>query len=638
LEREQTALDKLLKRYDGYNQYKLADKAYNYVEAKKRYNKEKKVFSDKQEKERELVNDINALEARKRELDQTHSVLEQKRTRLQSHEVWNLEKERTDELEALSDLQKDYGKKDKTLTEKKQQELSTKEKQQQLDAELDELDRELADRLDYLDHDADDASFMQHSINKDDFQRHKDTDHDFAIWKKEAEQHYQAIESITDQLREYEQMKQKISELDGDIASTRMAMDTLKQEEQDWLGIFEKDKQDKLSEIHTWAEQHAFLPISDDVLKQTARDMYRLYEPVSYETIRSPFVEAANDYQLEINKQIALKDSRITSLNEDVRAKELALDELKAKRDPEPPNQQEVTREAREKLAEAGHTFVPFYEAVEFQAHVPDDVRRQMEAALIDTGLLDALITNEAVPIQHDRILEASPHMMAHTLADYLQPDLDDDSALSPVKVDEVLRSILVDDDADSAAINGDGTYRIGLMHGHAVPVEQVRFIGRNARKRYRQEQIDQLLAEIETLEAEKQTAEQAIEALRIDIKRAKEALAHFPNDEDLSESFSHIKEKRLDIKKYEKRLHELDEQMTGMNQTYREIKSKLDTATRDFNLEFSLEAYQEAKQIMRTYEKGLHGLINEHTTYRHTAQHLQQATERLEELAAEVD
>src|SRR5699024_11149724 len=160
----------------------------------------------------------------------------------------------------------------------------------------------------------------------------------------------------------YEQMKQKISELDGDIASTRMAMDKLKQEEQDWLGIFEKDKQDKLSEIHTWAEQHAFLPISDDVLKQTARDMYRLYEPVSYETIRSPFVEAANDYQLEINKQIALKDSRITSLNEDVRAKELALDELKAKRDPEPPNQQEVTREAREKLAEAGHTFVPFYE------------------------------------------------------------------------------------------------------------------------------------------------------------------------------------------------------------------------------------------------------------------------------------
>src|SRR5699024_12500000 len=125
------------------------------------------------------------LNRRTRDVAKRNSVLKQKRTRLERHEVWNLEKERTDELEALSDLQKDYGKKDKTLTEKKQQELSTKEKQQQLDAELDELDRELADRLDYLDHDADDASFMQHSINKDDFQRHKDTDHDFELWKKE---------------------------------------------------------------------------------------------------------------------------------------------------------------------------------------------------------------------------------------------------------------------------------------------------------------------------------------------------------------------------------------------------------------------------------------------------------------------
>ncbi|TFJ94288.1 TIGR02680 family protein [Lentibacillus salicampi] len=639
LEREATALEKLLKRYDTYNQYKLADKANQYVEAKKRYNKEEKTFSEKQNQKQKLEASIAEFEERKRELDQTSAVLEQKRNRLQSHKVWNLETEKQNEEKGLRELKADHDKRDKALTEKKQQELRTKERQEQLEADLDDMGRELGDMIDDLDQDAEDASFLQHSLNKDDFERHQDTDHDFSVWKKEAEQHYQALESITDQLREYEQKKTAIADLDGDMASAKMDQDKLKQEEQDWLGIFEKDKQDKLSEIHTWAERYDFLPISDEVLQQTSRDMYRLYEPVKYENIRTAFVQAGTDYELEINKQIARKDSRITRIEEDIRSKQLDLDELKKKRDPEPPNQQEQTRDARRKLAESGYHFVPFYEAVEFQEDTPEDVRQNIEAALIDAGLLDALITDEAFPIEHDRILEATPNMMAHTLADYLQPDLDDKATVSEVRVDEVLRSILVDDDtADSVVINGDGTYQIGLMRGHAVRVEQVRFIGRNARKRYRQQQIEQLTAEIEALETEKQTVEQDIDALRVNIQEAKDAIAAFPVDEDLAESFSHIKEKRFDISQYEKKLHEMDEQMSQLNQAYREIKSKLDVETRDFNLEFSYEAYQQAQRIMRQYEKDLHSLINKHTTYRYTAQQLQQTQERLDELVSEVD
>ncbi|RYG73748.1 TIGR02680 family protein [Lentibacillus lipolyticus] len=640
LEREQTALEKLLKRYDAYNQYKLADKADHYVDAKKRYNTESKALAEKQEKERHLTNELTELEERKRTLEQTYDVLEQKRSRLQSHKVWNLEEERKGEITKLNEIKQDHAKKDSALTGKKQQELATKEKRQQLDATLDELHRELEDMLANLDQDADDASFPQHDINKHDFRRHMAAEHDFTIWKKEASQHYKALESITGELRELEQKKTRISELDHQMAATRQELDTVKQEEQDWLGIFEKDKQDKLTEIHTWAENHAYVPVTDDVLQQTSRDMYSLYEPVSYERIRAPYVEAVRDYQMEISEKIALQNSRMTTLEADIRAKKADLSTLKEKRDPEPPNQREQTREARQQLTEAGHAFAPFYEAVEFQEHVPDDVRVQMEAALLDAGLLDALIINETVPLMHDRILHASPNMMAHTLADYLQPDVDDDTELSAVKVDEVLRSILVDSDADadSSAINGDGTYQIGLMRGHAIPVERVRFIGRNARRRYRQEQIEQLTAEIDALKADKQAVEREVDTLKEHVQAAKNALDVFPTDDDLAESFSHIKEKRFAISQYEKTLRDLDEQMNKLTQAYREMKSKLDAETRTYNLEFAFAAYQEAAKIMREYEMNLHGLITKHTTYRHTAQQIEQANERLEELTAEVD
>ncbi len=640
LEREQTALEKLLKRYDAYNQYKLADKAAHYVNANKRYNNETAVLTEKQAQERDLTNEITALQERKRTLEQNHDVLEQKRTRLQSHKVWNLEEERKSELAKLKEIEQDHAKKDSTLTGKKQQELATKEKQQKLVASFDELHRELEDMLVDLDHDAEAASFLQHEINKHDFDRHRQTEHDFTIWKKEAEQHYRKLESLTGELRELEQKKTRIAELDQKMASTRQELDTVKQEERDWLGIFEKDKQDQLSEIHQWAENHAYVPVTEDILQQTSRDMYHLYEPVGYERIRTPYVEAVRDYQMQMKEQIALKNSRITTLKEDIRTKEAELSALKAKRDPEPPNQRETTRDARKQLAEAGHVFAPLYEAVEFQEHVPENVRVQMEAALNDAGFLDALLTNEAIPLQHDRILQASPNMMAHTLADYLQPDLVDDAKLSPVQVDDVLRSILVDSDADAekAAINADGTYQVGLLHGHAVPVERVRFIGRNARRRYRQEQIEQLSAELDALQVEQQVVQREVDELKDNVQAATDALDAFPQDDDLAESFSHIKEKRFAIGQYEKTLRELDEQMNQLTQAYREMKSKLDAETRAYNLPFSFAAYQEAAQQMREYEIALHGLITKHTTYRHTAQQIEQANERLEELAAEVD
>src|SRR5699024_3210746 len=253
---------------------------------------------------------ITEMEARKRELDQTSDVLEQKRTRLQNHKVRNLETEKHNEKKSMQEIRNDHANKDKTLTTKKQQELRAKERQDELEANLDEQVHELDDMIDDMDQDAADASFLQHSLNKEDFRRNQNTDHDFTVWKKEAEAHAQARETSTSQPRVCQRKEEKIAELDREMAAEKFEMHKLKQEEHDWLSIFEKDKQDKLSEFHTWAEQHGFLPISDDILQQTARDLYRLYESNSYENIRSPFVEAGNDYQLEINKQIARNDSR----------------------------------------------------------------------------------------------------------------------------------------------------------------------------------------------------------------------------------------------------------------------------------------------------------------------------------------
>lgn len=639
LEREHEAISKLIKRYDAYNEYALVEKANGYVEAKKRLTNEEKDVQAKIERSQSLDQEISELKTRALELEQSSHVLEQKRDRLQGHKVWNLEKERTEEQSALNEIKTDLDKKDKQQTDKKRQELATKADQEKYEAEISSAEGEIEDLLADLDDDAEASGFNQHALNVQDFKRHKDAGHDFTVWKQESENHFQKLEEISEQLRTYEQLKKELAELDKTIATVKQDVDKLKQEENDWTGIFEKDKQDKLDEIHAWSEKHDFFALDGAVLQQTARDMYQLYEPVNYETIRTPFVRANNEFQLRINEDIATHNSKHKELENKVNEKQTTLAEWKNKQDPEPPNQQVETKEARKQLKAAGTNFVPFYEAVEFQDHVPVDVRKRIEAALLDTGLLDALITPEATEVQHDRVIQAKPNMMAYTLADYLLPDGGEDSVVSSAKIDEVLRSILVDSETEEdVVIHEDGTYAIGLLHGHAVPVENVRFIGRNARKRYREEQIELVTAEINALKEEQQGIVWVVNQLKSDIQAADEALRNFPNDADLQVSFSSIEKKRFEINESEKQLQRYNDQMNTTYKQYQAVKGTLDSQTRTLNIEFSYVSYQEAKNRMRQYDKALHGLITKHTTYRHKQDSLKHANTRLAELIAEVD
>src|SRR5690625_7389572 len=115
--------------------------------------------------------------------------------------------------------------------------------------------------------------------------------------------------------------------------------------------------------------------VHDELVQQTSRNMYNLYEPTTYETIRTPFVGVNNDFQMGINETIATKNSYLTELARQIQEKQETLKEWKEKREPEPTNQQDETKEARKTLKKAGDSFIPLHEADEFQKQVPDGVQ-----------------------------------------------------------------------------------------------------------------------------------------------------------------------------------------------------------------------------------------------------------------------
>lgn len=640
LDREQEALQKVVSRYDDYNAYRLVDISHDYLDMTKKLNKETQIIQDKTNEQTQLKQEISSLSERYRALEQSSTILNKKKERLQNHKVWNLEEERANEVKVLVETQADFKKKDQSLLTKKRRELQMNEQHDQLEADIATNLSMQTDLLIDMENDANEASLLEHSINVEDFKRHQLTSHDFSVWEKETEKHYHKLDTISQRLREFERVKQDITERDKKIAETRLLIDQTKQEESDWKDIFEKDKQDKLSDIHAWTNQHPFFSVNEELLQQTSRDMYRLYEPTPFETIRQAFLTVNTNYQMGINESIATKNSQVTEMNRELQNKQDELKEMREKKDPEPPYRQMETTRERETLTQKGHIFIPLFEAVEFQDHVPLDQRNYIEAALLDAGLIDALIVDGEIPLKSDRVIRPDPQVMAHTLADYLIPDLNETSPLSAVKVDEVLRSILVDGGRGSkTSLNQiDGTYHIGLLEGCATEIDRVKFIGKTARQRYREEQIELVLLEIEAFEQELKEMRTVIASLQQEKQAADEAMIIFPHDKDLAESFKHIKEKRFQLEQVEKQLIQENLEVQRAHDVYQRIKRALDVETSQMNIHYSAEAYQEAKYITRRYEKDLSHLKTMHVTFINHHNNLDQGKAHLEELIVEID
>ncbi|MDY0405018.1 hypothetical protein P5G51_006045 [Virgibacillus sp. 179-BFC.A HS] len=158
--------------------------------------------------------------------------------------------------------------------------MHTKETLATLENDLDVHEQAMNDMLEDLQADAQDADFSDHALNEHDFNRNRKELFDFTVWKQETEKHYEKLEKAGEQLRTYEQLKNQVIDFQKRIADVNQEMDKSRQEEKDWLQIFENDKQEKLSEIYQWTKQFDFFRVEEAILQGTARKMDVLYEKI----------------------------------------------------------------------------------------------------------------------------------------------------------------------------------------------------------------------------------------------------------------------------------------------------------------------------------------------------------------------
>lgn len=205
LEREFTANEKLMKQYDPYNHYMLAERAEKVAQA------QAKLENVTNENER-LITEAHQLQQliEQLKLDQKQyyiekGVAEEEEQSLQNHEVWRLQKDLTTQTEELLKKEQQLQNYSDKVEEQKKKHRHAVDEDRELQDDLYTFQKKQQEQLDIMGDDAEESAFIQHAINKEDSQKPRATPFDFTLWEKEAKGHLDYLRQV-EKLVEKEQL------------------------------------------------------------------------------------------------------------------------------------------------------------------------------------------------------------------------------------------------------------------------------------------------------------------------------------------------------------------------------------------------------------------------------------------------
>lgn len=291
----------------------------------------------------------------------------------------------------------------------------------------------------------------------------------------------------------------------------------------------------------------------------------------------------------------------------------------------------------------AGRAGAPLWQLVDFAAHVAEDAKAGIEAALEAAGLLDAWITPQGVVLDaatHDvRLLARQKHR--ESLADWLQPSIPGAAACAAVSVEtvtDILRSIACADSETADAevwISPAGEFRIGTARG-AWSKPAAAYIGYTARANARRRRLSEIEARLAELDAAIAVIDAALARIAGDIEILREECERAPSDEvllraqaQLSVAESARRDAQAQLAQAESRLADADHARSRANQA-------LEQDARDLQLPSQRAALEMYATLLNEYRLAMSALADSIRQHRRAFAELQEQQQR-ESVAREI-
>ncbi|MBF2663975.1 TIGR02680 family protein [Listeria seeligeri] len=607
LEREERALNKLNDAYEMFYTDKLRNIAKKWLDNKASTDKKQQELNRKRKEYTELLQEQAWLEEEEQTIRVNLAIWREENEELSKHQVFQLISEEEKIKEALVKGEKAIEKLEKQLKLKEGYILSITQKTEALEIKMAEYNRELVELLNEMDDHAETAGYLaQHQIHLDSYNRSKDRPA-LSYWRKQNTANLHHLQACIEKLKDLQRETNELKRIDGELGSTLEERDQHAKKILHWQQIFVDEREKVEGNLIEWRKELPF-ELKGTVFNEILHNLESIYEEFTrFDDIIKPLYKVINEEEQRLAREIIPIDSEIDILKTKINNKELEKKEWQEKREPEP-LRSGASSEFREYLHAQKKDIYPFYDCVDYRKEITEEVKNKLEGALLESGIVDALVANEKLELDGDKQLIPSPLKDAKaTLAEYLVPDCDS------LKVDKeiiqgILQSIEVTSDAldqnESWKINTDGTYQVSLMRGKVSSKYQATFIGKSSRERYRKEQIEKLMGEIITLTYQVNELQDKKQQLNQKKEMVKVALEALPEDENMLMAFNEKSNEEKLRADCDLKLERTQNLLTMAQKKVNSLKMGLKQFNKNDELVLDLFVFQEALKSMQDYEE----------------------------------
>ena len=643
------AAKQIEKVYDQYNQIVLYDKALLFCDAGKSYKDCEKKAKEFDRLIAECGKERTEEETRYQGLKREEAVLKEEKDSLDKSDAAKLKEQEVKVKSELAERRKEQEEKEKQEQEKREKEIETEQK---IKAQMEKnggIWSSIEDALEEMESELEGIPFDEFTFLKEELSRETEEIYSFQSHNQLLSDYMQKVTAGKNALLEEKSCQEKydryLQELDECHEERNRAEKAVTQ----YDNLLHEVKSELTEEAYRWEKSNQELHLKQETMQNISRKIEEYEMGKDYSEIKdlakSELDERQGDFLKEkIGFEKLLKDARIK--------KEEAEEELEAwmnQKDPEP-EQLDWVKANRKILREKGIPYLQFYKTVDFGKNLTEMQMDNLEEALLETGILDALI----IPAEYrEQVFSLDPGVcdkyifddivhVKQNMTELLEIDNAENDILLYQNISHILSSIGFGEktarEFGTTAIDLAGNYRIGILEGSITRKYKAKFIGVRARETYRNEKIKEYRALCEALAEEVSGLERQLEENHKRTENLQNEWNNFPKDTDLRTAAKELHTKIYELELKEKKYSEQKERVEDERKLLDEIRQKVREACAKCYMAARLDVFTDALDSLQNYKMILTELQIAYGNYQNGIQTLNYQKDYMEGIEADLD
>lgn len=617
------AVKKIKYHYDKYNRFCLAEKSRGYDKANKEVSERKRSIEHLTKEQQKLIEEKEEITNTINKLAQELKYANEKYESLRNNDGFKIKENLQKLIEEINELKKEIEDKEKQLENKKQEQKLKQWKFKEIEDKLEDYIYKAKIKLKELADIAQDFAFGEGEYLEKEVMENIE-DYNFGFIDTSLQKYRNKLKVAKAVLKEYEEEIKNNDKLEEDKDKLKYSKESKESELKESNSILTDVKEETKEKYVIWESKNVFCKVEKSIIHELFRSINELDNSIIKNgavnnrfvtELDIPITEIFNNNRGEKTAQKHLYMQTIKDIETKITSLNTEISELMQEKDIEPVREEGVIQN-RQRLEKHKIPHIPFYKAIDFNKDTSENIRKSIESALNDMGILDALIINskdkdkalEFKEMQWDKYLFNSGNMMRHNLTAYCTVVKGELKGVSSDSVYEALQGIYLDDD-EMLSIDEKGNYTLGALKGMASQVYEPKYIGVIARKKHRELLIEQKKQEI--AESEDIIEELNIEINNIDsqIKVLEAEYNGRPSFDDIIEGISMSAELIKDIEKLENEIIKFEEELRCIKLRINELKGSLYEATQGINITKTVKAFEEAEGMETSFRDELNNV-----------------------------